>query len=266
MAKRILKLESSVFSVQDVKAAYRKRALVLHPDTSKHGKQGDTKAFRQLQQCYEVALAAATITTDKTLSRNIPRTARTAPFRNESGEAWSEDQWMQHASVTFDNLQRAKAYDEEVREQFEREAQEQKARYQRHPKQSEQTQWIKHLRGGWLIEGWEKERLNMETGWKSVRTVRVRVTEPMPDAESTGGASPASAEGVTEEWIGDNGAPRQRTLVQLPRRFDLARKTFGQYPYVSSSECAAAQREFGAVAVALKRAISVFSGELGFFG
>jgi hypothetical protein len=47
--------------------------------------------------------------------------------------------------------------------------------------------------------------------------------------------------------------------VQLPPRFDLARKTFGQEPFVSFSERIAAEKEFGAAAVSLKRGIGVLS-------
>ena len=63
-----------------------------------------------------------------------------------------------------------------------------------------------------------------------------------------------------EEWIADDGAPRQRTLVQMPVRFELARKAFGDVPFRSPQERHAAREEFGNHALAVKRFRDFFSG------
>jgi len=66
------------------------------------------------------------------------------------------------------------------------------------------------------------------------------------------------AESEHEEWLGDDGAtPRRRTLKVMPRRFALAQKTYGDAPFTSPQERAAAVDEFGTFAVTAKR---IFGG------
>jgi len=125
------------------------------------------------------------------------------------------------------------------------------------------------LRGGWIEEVWTAERRDPGSD-KSVRRVRVRVTAPSggraapppppsgdgPSGSDGGGDDDGGAlfgEGEHEEWVGDGGAGRRRTLVALPRRFSLARKAFGDEPFASAGERRAAKALFGGWAVGAKR-------------
>ena len=155
---------------------------------------------------------------------------------------------MSNPDAFFEAHARATQYDEAMRERFEREADEWcKQRAKRH---AESRYYVKQLQRGWREASWVTERASEATGFKKVRVVRVRVTEPGSNVE---------AEGEYEEWIGDDGSPRRRSLKLLPPKFDLARKMFGDTPFISISEQRRAVDLFGSWALAVKAATGLVS-------
>lgn len=233
---------------EEVKAAFRRRALQLHPDINP--KPGAEYAFIELQKSFEVAIVAAKFKRPRSPSE-CNTSARTMSWNSAQQQARSKDTWDAFASnpdAFFAAQAQAMKHDDAMREKFRRESDEwRENRDARHEGLQHETV---ALRGGWFEEKWISVRKSHETGFKTVRQVRVRITEPTTEDY---------AEGEYEEWLGDDGAPRRRSLKRLPDRFDLARKMFGPAPFISMSEQRRAVQEFGSIPLAAKSLASIFN-------
>jgi len=238
-AKKILRLPPGEFvSEASVKNAFRMRALKLHPDVNPNP-SANTDDFKQLIHSYEIALEAAS-----SPNKMKPHPENASPSHDEY-----------YSSTHFaEAVERARVYDEEVREKIRFES--------RRSKKADNEEAFKEryhcqiLRGGWKEEIWES--LKEDTGDTVVKSVRVRITEPV----NTSGHE-SSAETHYDEWQGYNGKQRRKTHKFLPKKYSLARKTFGHEQFNSRKEIDDAISEFGMMWVTLKRALSLFP-KLGF--
>ena len=249
-ALRMLGL-SRAASKDEVKQAFRAKALDSHPDTA----GGDSSKFRQLKQSYEVALEYA--------ERNRYARQNMGAPNDVNAQRAAAEQFMRqftnnpealrtaHERVR-ENMNKADEYNTEILRRMKQDHD------QRRKMPKEEHRWRKELRAGWVEEGLAVERL-VDDG-RVVRHMKMRVTAPDTEKESgADNACPGFGESEWEEWIGDDGAPRQRTLVQMPVRFGLARKVFGDVPFRSQNERNAAKEEFGKSSIAMKRISGFFS-------
>jgi len=236
-AKKMLGLSPTTHAAEEkVKAAFRKRALELHPDTNPG--PGAEGKFIELQRCFEVAMAAA-----ETAQPRAEEPLRREPFRPSRADSShiTFEEFLGNPDAFFAAKKRAREHDDAMRETLEKEAAAWCARDQHS---------VEELREGWREETHVSVRATAATGFKQVKTVRVRVTGPGPGDR---------AEEEFEEWVGDNGAPRRRMLMMLPSRFELARVTFGSGPFTSESQRRDAVVEFGRLSVAKKRLAAMFA-------
>ena len=259
---------SAGFSETQCKAAFRARALKAHPDAG-----GDSASFRRLQVAFEVALeharpeggAPRTERSDSQGMRDVVDNSILKHFEDNPDALRAAHDRMRA------NMTKSDEYNAEVLRQMQMDAD---LRSGRRRKARAERRWRTELRGGWVEEGIAVER-NIEDG-RVVRTLRLKVIAPHENMDSSSSSSSGSSrsssdegeseesplfgESEWEEWVGDDGAPRQRTLVQMPLRFSLARKAFGHEPFRSSRERDAAAAEFGEAALAMKRWRSLFAG------
>jgi hypothetical protein len=243
-ALRVLDLSRErSFSKSVVKTAFLKKAKTAHPDAG-----GDAAAFRWLQQSYEVVLAHSPSAHSRSRDR--------IPFLKQSVVNTPEELRAAHRRIR-ENMDKADSYNAEILQGLQRDAEmQQKGR--QHKARENTHRWRRQLRCGWFEEGWVDERVVGDG--RVVRTVRRRVTSPTSDDSGGDGNDDSFGESEWEEWTADDGAPRQRTLVQMPVRFELARKVFGDVPFRSPQERHAAREEFGNHALAVKRFRDFFSG------
>jgi len=129
---------SGIMTTVKVKAAFRKRAFELHPDTSAaaQGSKPSDEAFKHLQACYELALRYSVDEDDNEKGPRSASSSRGSSHWDESSssmtveqlnelqerrkrEAWRE--FMANPEVFAAGYAKAHAYDEAMRAQFEAE-------------------------------------------------------------------------------------------------------------------------------------------------
>lgn len=253
-AKEVLELSPSKFaSTDDVKSAYRRLALHLHPDKSREA--GSSERFRELQQGYEVALEAAKYGESmhpKTIFPKYRKDVSSMENRKNNAQETMKD-FVRNPEAFMQAQARARAYDDAMRQKFEASTE---AHYRMASAESNISYQKRELRGGWVEETWQSKRATAETGFKEITSTRLRITEPKNQYNRGFVSGGFFGESEYEEWIGYNGVKRRKTHKHLPSRFNLAQKTFGQTPFSSMEERRCAIEMFGSPPVIFKVACS----------